>query len=82
MDGDGSDTSYRMTHRGLTLADRHVIEDAVHLDSRDSQLVQMADLVAWTALASIDRHPRNEFAWHWYSQHLAERDPRRGPVPI
>lgn len=82
MDGDGSDTSYRSTHRGLRLQDRRVIEDAVHLDSRDSQLVQMADLVAWSANAHVDPHPGNRFAWDWYSTHLAERDPRRAPLNI
>lgn len=82
MDGDGSDSSYRSTHRGLKLAARRVIEDAVHIDSRVSQLVQMADLVAWSANAHIDRHPGNEFAWEWYSTHLAERDPHRQPQEI
>lgn len=79
MDGDGSDGSYRSTHRQLKLADRHIIEDAIHLDSKSSQLVQMADLVAWSAMASIDRHPKNEFAWEWYAAYLSERDPDRGP---
>ncbi|SRR5690625_1168430 len=82
MDGDGRDESYRSTHRGLRLADRRVIEDAIHLDSKHSQLVQMADLVAWTANAHIDRHPHNKFAWEWYSTYLSERDPRRAPQAI
>ncbi|WIB06482.1 DUF3800 domain-containing protein [Arthrobacter sp. zg-Y20] len=82
MDGDGSDTSYRSTHRNLRLSQRRVIEDAIHLDSRSSQLVQMADLVAWCANSSIDRHPRNEFAWEWFEKYLSERDPRRSPQEI
>ncbi|WP_345439148.1 DUF3800 domain-containing protein [Microbacterium gilvum] len=82
MDGDGSDTSYRSTHRSLKLHQRRVIEDALHLDSKHSQLEQMADLVAWSANASLDRHPSNEFAWEWYSSYLAERDPQREPRPI
>lgn len=82
MDGDGSDTSYRSTHRALKLAERRVVEDAVHLDSRGSQLVQMADLVAWSANAHVDRHARNEFAWEWYSDRLSERDPARAPLEI
>ena len=82
MDGDGSDSSYRTTHRNLKLTERRVIEDAIHLDSRASQLVQMADLVAWSANAHIDRHAGNEFAWDWYSHHLAERDPLRGPQEV
>lgn len=82
MDGDGSDSSYRTAHRALKLDQRRVIEDAIHLDSKHSQLAQMADLVAWSAYASIDRHLGNEFAWQWYSRHLAERDPRRMPADI
>lgn len=82
MDGDGSDSSYRNTHRSLELNQRRVIEDALHIDSRNSQLIQMADLVAWSANAAIDRHPRNEFAWTWYEDHLSERDPLRAPRPI
>lgn len=82
MDGDGSDSSYRSTHRSLKLTDRRVIEDAVHIDSRISQLVQMADLEAWSANAHVDRHQGNEFAWGWYATHLAERDPRREPEEI
>lgn len=82
MDGDGSDHAYRSTHRELKLARRRVIEDAIHLDSRTSQLIQMADLVAWTANAHVDRHPGNAFAHNWYDEYLAERDPRRSPQPI
>lgn len=82
MDGDGSDTSYRSTHRSLRLADRRVIEDAVHLDSRSSQLTQMADLVAWSANAHVDPVSGNEFAWRWYSDYLSERDRARAPEQI
>ncbi|WP_136035569.1 DUF3800 domain-containing protein [Microbacterium sp. K35] len=82
MDGDGSDSSYRTAHRGLKLDQRRVLEDAIHLDSKHSQLEQMADLVAWSAYAAVDRHPGNEFAWEWYGDFLAERDPRRSPREI
>lgn len=82
MDGDGSDSSYRSTHRSLRLAERRVIEDAIHLDSRGSQLVQMADLVAWSANVHVDAHHGNEFAWEWYSTYLAERDRARAPQQI
>lgn len=82
MDGDGSDTSYRSTHRSLRLADRRVIEDAIHLDSRSSQLVQMADLVAWSANANVDPASGNEFAWRWYADYLSERDRSRSPQGI
>lgn len=82
MDGDGSDSSYRTTHRNLALAERRVIEDAIHIDSSGSQLVQMADLVAWSAHATIDSHTKNVFAGDWYADYLSERDPKRGPEPL
>lgn len=82
MDGDGSDTSFRATHRTLKLRERRVIEDAIHINSRDSQLVQMADLVAWSANAHIDRYEGNRFAWEWYATYLSERDHVRGPQEI
>ena len=82
MDGDGTDDSYKNTHRSLELSKRHVIEDAIHLDSETSQLVQMADLVAWSANALIDQHPKNGFAQDWYPKYLSERDPERLPKAI
>lgn len=82
MDGDGSDTTFRLMHRDLKLAERHVIEDAIHMDSKASQLVQMADLVAWSANAHLARHTHNRFAWNWYRDYLSERDPRREPEEV
>ena len=78
MDGDGTDSTYRTAHRGLRLDDRRVIEDAVHMSSKDSQLVQMADHVAWCANAAVDAHPRVDLAANWYRTYHAGRDPRRG----
>lgn len=82
MDGDGSDTSYRSAHRSLKLAQRRVIEDAIYTDSKHSQLVQMADLVAWSANTAVDQYPGNHFAGDWYSFYLAERDLHRDPQEI
>lgn len=82
MDGDGSDSSYRQSHRSLKLTDRRVLEDAIHVDSKTSQLMQMADLVAWSANVWIDTHPGNQFAWEWYPVYLAPRDPHRCPREI
>lgn len=79
VDGDGSDPTYRNAHRDLNLRTRRVLEDAVHLDSRSSQLIQIADHVAWCANAHLDDHPKNAFARTWYDQYLAERDPNRTP---
>lgn len=82
MDGDGRDPMYRTAHRELRLAQRRVVEDAIHLDSRGSQLVQMADHVAWSANAMLDPNPAHAFAADWYARHLSERDPMRSPQPI
>ncbi|WP_246372641.1 DUF3800 domain-containing protein [Gordonia humi] len=79
MDGDGSDTSYRGVHRQLKLDSRRIIEDAIHLDSSGSQLVQMADLVAYSAYMAVAKPPMHEFAWRWYERFLSERDPLRAP---
>ncbi|MEU7629593.1 hypothetical protein AB0C34_06355 [Nocardia sp. NPDC049220] len=65
MDGDGSDSSCRTTRRGLALAKRRAIDDAVHIDSSGSQLLPMADLVAGSASSALDQHPKNEFAVQW-----------------
>lgn len=79
MDGDGSDATYRTAHRELKRTDRHVIEDPILTDSKDSQLMQMADHVAWCANAATHRHTGNAYAQEWYATYLAERDQRREP---
>ncbi|MGL4743946.1 MAG: DUF3800 domain-containing protein [Dermatophilaceae bacterium] len=82
MDGDGSDRRFIDVHRRLPLQQRRVIEGVVHIDSAQSQLVQMADLVAWTAWTTIDRPANNKFAWDWYDTYLARLDPARAPRSI
>lgn len=76
---DGEDSMYRHVHRELKLQDRNIIEDPVMLSSKESQLIQMADLVAWSAYSSINQHPSQKFAWNWYGDYLATRDPYRRP---
>lgn len=82
MDGDGSDTAYRDAHRNLPRQKRRIIEDPIYTDSKTSQLMQMADHVAWCANASIARIPKHEFAHKWYEDYLAIRDPYRTPQEI
>ncbi|MEI5005420.1 DUF3800 domain-containing protein, partial [Micrococcus yunnanensis] len=82
MDGNGDDPIYRDAHRALPLATRHVIEDPMFHDSKQSQLMQMADLVAYTAFCHLNRHRGNEFAWSWYEQYLAPRDCQQGSQEI
>ncbi|MCU1482763.1 MAG: hypothetical protein JWQ19_3549 [Subtercola sp.] len=51
-------------------------------DSRKSQFVQMADLVAYTAFLSLNQHRNNEFGWNWYSRYLQEKDVHSGPRSV
>ncbi|OII15309.1 DUF3800 domain-containing protein [Curtobacterium sp. MCBA15_008] len=82
VDGNGTDHSYRTAHRALELRDRRVIEDPVMTDSAQSQFVQIADLVAWSAYTSVERPSRHEFAWGWYDHYLSARDPDRAPLDL
>lgn len=82
IDGDGHDTSYRDVHRQLPRSSRRIVEDPIPQDSKVSQLVQMADLVAWSANVHLNRHPKNAFAHNWYSDYLAPRDLHREPQSI
>lgn len=42
-------TPYRIAHRGLEISTRRIVEDVVMQDSRYSQLIQAADLIAYGA---------------------------------
>lgn len=68
MDGDGTDPSYRSAHRELKLATRSLIEDPLFQGSHLSQLVMMADLVAYTAYMHLVRIPTKEQTWNWYRE--------------
>lgn len=82
INGDGNDTSYRDVHRQLPRSSRRIFEDPIAQDSKVSQLIQMADLVAWCANALLYPHPRNAFVHEWYTVYLASRDVRRAPLRI
>jgi hypothetical protein len=82
MDGNGSDPTYYNAHRSLPLNTRHLIEDPMFHDSRQSQLMQMADLVAYTVFCHLNRHHGNQFAWEWYNDYLAPRDCQGGPQAL
>jgi hypothetical protein len=82
MDGNGTDPNYVNAHRALSLDSRHIIEDPMFHDSKRSQLVQMADLVAYTTFVSLNRHRGNEFAWDWRREYLDGTDVNGGPLAI
>ncbi|MCK2241252.1 MULTISPECIES: DUF3800 domain-containing protein [unclassified Crossiella] len=66
MDGDGTDPSYRGAHRSLKLATRRIVEDPAFQGSHLSQLVQLADLVAYSAYMHVLRQPAKQLMWDWY----------------
>ncbi|WP_226338410.1 DUF3800 domain-containing protein [Arthrobacter sp. UM1] len=59
-----------------------MIEDPVHTDSSASQLIQIADHVAWSANAALSPIKAHDFAHRWYDTHLSLRDPHRRPQAI
>lgn len=79
IDGNGTDKMFRKVHREIPRTGRRVIEDSIQLESKYSNLIQIADLVSYAALAAADRAPNNEFAWGWYEKYLSMRDPARSP---
>lgn len=57
MAGRGA-TPYREVHRGLELGSRRILEDVIMQDSRYSQLIQAADLIAYGAYHKhLQEHP-------------------------
>lgn len=66
MDGDSTDPAYRSAHRGLKLATRRIVEDPAFQGAHVSQLLQLADLVAYTAYMHVLRNPAKQLMWDWY----------------
>lgn len=78
MDGDGSDLTYQREHRKLKLNSRRIVEDPWFIGSHNSQPVQAADLLAYTAYQVVQRHPGKGFMWGWWTKHLpGAEQPRR-----
>ena len=70
VDGDEHHPAYYGTHRELKLADRRIIEDPWMQGSHVSQLIQAADLVAYSAFQHLARRPDRDVLWNWYEQHI------------
>jgi hypothetical protein len=66
----------------LALNSRNLIEDPLFHDSRRSQLIQMADLVAWTTYAHLNKHAGNQYAHTWYDDYLKTSDANGAPIAI
>jgi hypothetical protein len=73
VDGDEHHPAYFGTHRGLPLANRRIIEDPWMQGSHLSQLIQVADLIAYSAFAQIVRQAHREPLWDLYALHIAPR---------
>lgn len=71
VDGEDTDVTYWAAHRDLKLADRRVVEDPWMQASHASQLVQIADLVAYSAHQHITRPAGREQMADWYLYHVA-----------
>lgn len=80
MDGDGTDPMYRLAHRDLKLATRHLLEDPLFQHSHHSQPVQIADLVAYAAYMHLARIPEKQAMWDWWTR--AAGDEHREPVDL
>lgn len=59
-----------------------MIEDPLFQGSHQSQPVQMADLVAWTAYQFLLQHPGKQYAWPWYDEFLRKSDVNGGPLEL
>lgn len=75
---EGEDRHFLEAHRRLSLDERHLIEDPAMHDSSSSQWIQMADLVAYLALKSLNRHKSANFCWDWYNDYLSSSDVNGG----
>ncbi|WP_461164936.1 DUF3800 domain-containing protein [Arthrobacter sp. R4-81] len=74
VDGEDSDTEHKKAHRRLKLDDRRVLEDPWKQDSKHSQLVQMADLAAYTLFQGHELFQPRAFMWPWMQKFLHQRE--------
>ncbi|WP_327702072.1 DUF3800 domain-containing protein [Streptomyces decoyicus] len=66
VDGDGTDGALRRAHRALPDEGRHIVGDPVFRPARLLDLLQGADMLAYSAYQAIAKHPSRAFMWHWF----------------
>ncbi|MGW3662693.1 DUF3800 domain-containing protein [Streptomyces sp. NPDC005141] len=66
VDGDGTEGALRRAHRALPDERRHIIGDPVFRPARELDLLQGADMLAYSAYQSIAKQPSRAFMWHWF----------------
>ncbi|ACU69710.1 hypothetical protein Caci_0775 [Catenulispora acidiphila DSM 44928] len=75
-EGDGSCRFYTRLFRSLGLSGQQLIAVPFFQPSYDSQWIQIADIVAYTAYQSVIRRPGREFCWTWYEDYIDPEGPR------
>jgi Protein of unknown function (DUF3800) len=70
VDGQDTDPVHKRVHRRLKLASRRILEDPWKQDSKHSQLVQMADIAAYSLHQGHELFPSRQFMWGWMKTYL------------
>lgn len=74
VDGQDSDREHKKAHRRLKLDSRRILEDPWKQDSKHSQLVQMADLAAYTLFQGHELNESRQSMWPWMKEYLHDRE--------
>lgn len=74
VDGTNTDASHFRAHRQLDPQNRRIIEDPWKQDSALNQMVQMADLAAYTLFQGHELYEGRNFMWGWAKKYLHDRE--------
>ena len=74
--GDSSCRGYVRLFRSLNLSGRQLVGEPFFQPSDQSQWIQIADIVAYTAFQSVARRPGREFCWTWYEDYIDPDGPQ------
>lgn len=75
-DGDGSCHVYTRLFRSLNLSGQQLIAGPFFQPSYDSQWIQIADMVAYTAFQAVIKRPDRQFCWSWFEDYIDPEGPR------